>query len=146
MKDTLQSANIIQRLTSEDLCAETTSRPTREINAKTLFYTGGWRTQHHHYHGEHATEISLAADVPAQAIHTDDSTVTGAYLEAERLKERTDPSTRFAACANTTSAASNFRSLQEFNRGVLSNSACEVYEQFILIFREGDRWPAQKRI
>ena len=92
--DTLQPADVIHVIAGDDYRTEYAIQLYKEGYAQTLFYTGGWCTQHDYYHGEHATEISLAAGIPAASIAIDDSTVTSTYMEAERLKDWIDHSPR----------------------------------------------------
>ncbi len=94
IEDTLQPADVIHVIAGDDYRTDYAIELYRNGYADTLFYTGGWCTVHHYFHGEHGRERSLSAGVPADAIAIDDEPVTSTYMEAERLKEWIDLSPR----------------------------------------------------
>jgi uncharacterized SAM-binding protein YcdF (DUF218 family) len=94
VKDELQPADVIHVIAGEDYRTDYAIELYQNGTADTLFYTGGWCTTHHYYHGEHGRERSMAAGVSSDAIAFDDTSVTSTYMEAARLKEWIDHSPR----------------------------------------------------
>jgi uncharacterized SAM-binding protein YcdF (DUF218 family) len=90
IEDALQPADVIHMIAGEDYRVEHAIALYKQGYGKILFFTGGWCEYHHHFHGQHASALALAAGVPSEAIAIDDSVVTSTYDEAERLKALID--------------------------------------------------------
>jgi len=87
LEDPLQPADLIHVIAGPDYRAEHGIRLLQGGYGKILFFTGGWCTIHHEYHGERGKRLATSHGVPAAAIATDDFRVTSTYSEALRLKE-----------------------------------------------------------
>ena len=85
VRDKLEPADVIHVIAGDDYRTDYAIELYKRGLGKTLFFTGGWCTQHQYHHGEHGRERSSAQGVPPEAIAYDDSSVTSTYAEAERL-------------------------------------------------------------
>ncbi len=92
VEDELQPADVIHVIAGEDDRTDYALHLYQQGYGKQLFFTGGWCTSYHYYHGQHGRELALEQGVPAEAVATDDSLVTSTYSETVRLKEFIDQS------------------------------------------------------
>jgi uncharacterized SAM-binding protein YcdF (DUF218 family) len=90
IQDDLQQADIIHVIAGEDYRAEYAIQLYEQGYGKQLFFTGGWCTTYHRFHGQHSKELAMEQGVPEEAIAIDDSHVMSTYAEVLRLKEYID--------------------------------------------------------
>lgn len=86
VQDELQPADVIHVIAGHDYRTEYAIQLFNQGLGKTVFFTGGWCTEHLYYHGQHARSLALAAGIPQTAIVADDTAVKSTYEEVERLK------------------------------------------------------------
>jgi uncharacterized SAM-binding protein YcdF (DUF218 family) len=87
IQDKLRPADLIHVIAGLDHRTDYAIQLYKLGYAKRIFFTGGWCTFHHHYHGEFSKRRALAQGIPLEAIATDDTHVTSTYSEILRLKE-----------------------------------------------------------
>lgn len=85
--DDLYPADVIHVIAGEDYRTEYAIQLYQQGYGKRLFFTGGWCSTHHLYHGQHGKGLALEQGVPSESIAIDDSDVTSTYSETVRLKE-----------------------------------------------------------
>ncbi len=92
IQDPLKPVDVIHVIAGNDYRTEYAIQLYKQGYAGQIFFTGGWCTSHHYYHGLHGQQLARGAGVPLEATATDESTVTSTYDEALRLKARIDQS------------------------------------------------------
>jgi uncharacterized SAM-binding protein YcdF (DUF218 family) len=92
IRDELQPADVIHVIAGEDFRTDYAIQLYQQGYGKQLFFTGGWCTTNHRYHGQHGKELAMEQGVPEEAIGVDDTRVMSTYAEAVRLKEYIDHS------------------------------------------------------
>lgn len=86
VQDNLEPADVIHIIAGDDYRTDYAIQLYKQGFGKVIFFTGGWCTFHHYYHGRHGMERALAKGVPRQAIAIDETHVTSTYSETLRLK------------------------------------------------------------
>jgi uncharacterized SAM-binding protein YcdF (DUF218 family) len=87
VQDKLQPADVIHVIAGSDYRTDYAIQLYQEGYGSKIFFTGGWCTFHHLYHGQHGRELALEQGVPPEAIAIDESQVTSTYAEVVQLKE-----------------------------------------------------------
>lgn len=86
VRDKLQSADVIHIIAGEDYRTDYAIELYKHGYGKLLFFTGGWCSFHHLFHGQHGRERALEQGVPLEAIAVDEAPVSSTYSEVARLK------------------------------------------------------------
>jgi uncharacterized SAM-binding protein YcdF (DUF218 family) len=94
IRDDLQPADVIHVIAGRDERTDYAIELYQQGYGEQIFFTGGWCTSHGYHHGEHARELALEREVPAEAIAIDDSLVTSTYSETAKLREHIAQSSR----------------------------------------------------
>lgn len=87
MQDQLQPADVIHVIAGLGYRTDYAIQLYKQGYGKMIFFTGGWCTFHHLYHGQHGRALALEQGVPPEAIAIDESQVTSTYAEVVQLKE-----------------------------------------------------------
>jgi len=87
VKDDLEPADLIHVIAGDDHRTDYAIHVYNQGYGRLLFFTGGWCTNHHSYHGERGREAALERGVPPEAVSVDESQVSSTFSEALRLKE-----------------------------------------------------------
>jgi uncharacterized SAM-binding protein YcdF (DUF218 family) len=90
VQDNLYPADVIHVIAGDDYRTEYAIQLYKQGFAKTIFFTGGWCTQHGYYHGEHGMQLAVSEGVPLEDIAYDDSPVLSTYDETLLLKKYLD--------------------------------------------------------
>lgn len=86
VRDRLEPADVIHVIAGEDYRTDYAIHLYKQGYGRLLFFTGGWCSFHHLFHGQHGRERALEQGVPLQAIEVDESPVSSTYSEVTRLK------------------------------------------------------------
>ena len=87
VQDRLVPADIIHVIAGDDSRTDHAVHVYQQGFGREIFFTGGWCSAHHFYHGRYGREKALLQGVPQEAISVDEDQVSNTYSEAERLKE-----------------------------------------------------------
>jgi uncharacterized SAM-binding protein YcdF (DUF218 family) len=87
VRDTLEPADVIHVIAGEDHRTDYAIHIYQQGYGSLIFFTGGWCSFHHLYHGQHGRERALEQGIPTQAIAVDEAQVSSTYSEIVRLKD-----------------------------------------------------------
>jgi uncharacterized SAM-binding protein YcdF (DUF218 family) len=90
VQDSPAPADIVHVIAGDDYRTEYAIQLYKQGLARTIFFTGGWCTNHKYYHGVHGMQLALQEGVPQEAIAYDDSPVFSTYDETVLLKKYLD--------------------------------------------------------
>lgn len=92
VQDKLAPADLIHVIAGEDHRTDYAVRLYQQGYGGVIFFTGGWCSSHHFYHGQHGRDRALEQGVPPKAVAVDEVQVSSTYSEAVRLREFIDES------------------------------------------------------
>lgn len=87
IRDNLQPADVIHVIAGKDYRTNYGIQLLQQGYGKTIFFTGGWCTEHQYYQAQHSKELAIEQGVSPEAIALNDSLVTSTYDEAEKLSD-----------------------------------------------------------